>query len=240
MQRIFAALLASLFMSPAFAQEVGAPAVKPQDSWIYGHTVEDRTGWHHTRVEHTVVRVGSSDILLAIKEAGSTAPPREQLVGADWSRFRNVNGKEVVVNRPFAFPLVPGKTWEVEYTEEHPNAEHSKEHVQLRFTVVGWEDVTVPAGTLRAMKVEAEGHWTADLAPAASAATASRVDAQGATVVMRTNKVIPQTATGRLYKAFWYSPDAKRSAKALEEYYGSNGVRTERLTDELESFKPAK
>jgi hypothetical protein len=46
-------------------------------------------------------------------------------------------------------------------------------------------------------------------------------------------------ATGRLYKAFWYVPEIGRWVKSDEEYYGSNGVRTQRFTSELESFKHA-
>jgi hypothetical protein len=44
--------------------------------------------------------------------------------------------------------------------------------------------------------------------------------------------------SGRLYKAFWYVPEVKRWVKSVEEYYSSGGVRNERYTQELESFKP--
>jgi hypothetical protein len=43
--------------------------------------------------------------------------------------------------------------------------------------------------------------------------------------------------TGRLYKAFWYAPEVKRWVKSVEEYYSNGGVRNERYTQELESFK---
>jgi hypothetical protein len=43
--------------------------------------------------------------------------------------------------------------------------------------------------------------------------------------------------TGRTYKAFWYVPEIGRWVKSVEEYYGSNGVRNERYTAELESYK---
>ena len=44
---------------------------------------------------------------------------------------------------------------------------------------------------------------------------------------------------GRTYKALWYVPEVHRWVKSVEEYYGSNGVRNERHSSELESFKLA-
>jgi hypothetical protein len=157
-------------------------------------------------------------------------------VGRDWSRFRNINGKEEVVNRPFLFPLEPGKSWEIEYTEDHPNKEHKKEQINHHYIVIGWEDVDVPAGHFTAIKVESEGKWKAELEPSIKVGSSSQANRNGSTVVMQSQKVTPQTTTGRLYKAFWYVPEIKRHVKSIEEYYNAGGVRSERYTDELESF----
>jgi hypothetical protein len=54
---------------------------------------------------------------------------------------------------------------------------------------------------------------------------------------MQTRRTTPQQATGRLYKAFWYVPEIGRWVKAVEENYGSNGVRSQRVSGELEAFK---
>jgi hypothetical protein len=166
-------------------------------------------------------------------------PPTEALIGADWSRFRSVNGKETVANRPFAFPLAVGKTWEVDYTEDNPNREHKREHVHHVYRVIGWEDVTVPAATFHAIKVEAEGTWTAVVPAAIAAVAGSKLDAQGATTVTQSARTGERTATGRTYKAFWYVPAVKRLVKSVEEYYDNNGVRNERYTNELVSFSVA-
>ena len=56
---------------------------------------------------------------------------------------------------------------------------------------------------------------------------------------MQSRKVTPQSATGRLYKAFWYVPEINRFVKSVEEYYSAGGVRNERYTDELDSYKIA-
>jgi hypothetical protein len=161
------------------------------------------------------------------------------LSNLDWSRFRNVDGVETTVNRPFAFPLVQGKHWEIDYTESNPNPAHRSEHFHSTYTVVGWEQVKVPAGTFNALKIEGDGNWTAVLAPAVGVASQSRVTGSGATTVMQSQKVSPQTVSGRTYKLFYYVPAVKRWVKSVEEYYSGGEVRTERYTDELESFKPA-
>ncbi len=164
-------------------------------------------------------------------------PPAEQLVGADWSRSRSVNGHQTVVNRPFVFPLSVGKSWELDYTEQHPNREQSSAHIKTTYTVTGWEDVTVPAGTFHALKVEGDGEWQAAIAPAVAAASGTRVDAQGATTVMQNRRVAASIVSGRLYKAFWYVPAVKKWVKSLEEFYDANGKRNEQYQDELVSFK---
>ncbi len=219
------------------AQPIGAPRLGENDTWTYRSTVENKSGWHQTRVESTVERAGSKQIAIDDKPAGSVMPPTERLVGADWSRVRSVNGHQTVVNKPLSFPLSIGKTWEIDYTENHPNRRHTSEHIHTVYKVAGWEDVTVPAGAFHALKIEADGEWAAAVAPSVSGVTAARVDAQGATTVMQTNRSGAGIVSGRTYKAFWYVPAVKKWVKSVEEYYDSNGVRTERYTDELESFK---
>jgi hypothetical protein len=53
----------------------------------------------------------------------------------------------------FAFPLYPGKTWEDTFNWELLGAAPAKGKGGDRGTVLGWEDVTVPAGTFHALKV---------------------------------------------------------------------------------------
>jgi hypothetical protein len=101
-----------LFPLLALAETIELPIVKSGDSWTYRTTIEKgQSGWVQKYTENTVIRTGSTGILLSIKERGSTQAPKEQLVGKDWSRFRNINGKETVVNRPLLFPLKEGKSW---------------------------------------------------------------------------------------------------------------------------------
>jgi hypothetical protein len=53
----------------------------------------------------------------------------------------------------FAFPLYPGKTWEDKYNWELLGAAPAKGKAEDHGSVIGWEHVTVPAGTFHALKV---------------------------------------------------------------------------------------
>jgi hypothetical protein len=222
----------------SWAQSVNAPTVKVGDTWTYRVTTEKGpSGWSQVRDEVTVSRVTSSLIYYTSKQSGSTQPAKELFAGLDWSRLRDVNGKETVVNRPLAFPLAAGKKWELQYTEQHPNKAHKSEQWNNTFTVVGFESVEVPAGKFNALKVEAEGHWTAEIEPAQSVVQAAQSSAAATSMATEVQKARVEPATGRTYKAFWYVPEVRRWVKSVEEYYGNGGVRNERYVGELESFK---
>ncbi len=144
-----------------------------------------------------------------------------------------------MVNRPLSFPLNTGKAWEVRYAEPHPNKMFRSEEWDNKYTVIGYETVEVPAGKFNALKIEAEGRWTAELEPAQSVVQGAQVTAEGTSMTTQVQKTTDKTVSGRTYKAFWYVPEARRWVKSVEEYYGSGGVRNERYTGELESFKLA-
>jgi hypothetical protein len=235
-------LSALLMSAPAlgWADGVNAPTVKAGDTWTYKTTTEKSpSGWNQTRDETTVSRVTSSSIYYTIKPSGSTQPEKELFAGTDWSRVRDIEGKETVINRPLSFPLAAGKVWEVHYTEQHPNAKFKSEDWSSKYTVVGYESIEVPAGKFNALKIEAEGRWTAELEPAQTVVQGAQTNADGTSMTTQVQKTTDRTVSGRTYKAFWYVPEVKRWVKSVEEYYGSGGVRNERYTGELESFKLA-
>lgn len=231
------ALLCFLLAGAAHAQTLPAPVVSAGDSWTYQSTTEIRGGWRQSQVVTTVDHAGPTGIAVSSTPVGSTMPPTETLAGRDWERARSVNGRQTVVNRPLQFPLEVGHSWTVDYTEDHPNRQHSSEHYHTTYRVSGWTDVTVPAGTFHAMQVEADGTWSATIAPSVSAVAASRVDASGATSVTQVGRTGGGTVSGRTYKSFWYVGSVRRWVKSVEEYYDPNGIRTARYTDTLISFK---
>lgn len=232
-------LEAAMVLSGSAAQPAIQPTVHVSDSWHYKNTVEKQGHFTESHDESTVVRTQSDAILLRIHMVDSPLQPTEVLVGNDWSRRRSVDGQELVVNRPFAFPLVAGKTWALDYRETSPNRNLSSERWEINYKVVDAEQVTVPAGTFNAVKIEAFGRWTGTLANAVTGIATTRSDEQGIAVTSRLDHQAPRGATGRLYKAFWYVPEVKRAVKVVEETYDSNGLRTESRTSELESYRVA-
>ncbi|MGI4813322.1 MAG: hypothetical protein ACRYG5_19805 [Janthinobacterium lividum] len=242
MKKIQTALLLIAMVVPMLsrAASVSAPVLKPGDTWTYATTVETGpNGWRQTRDEIVVTRATSDHVYFETKQAGANQAATEVIAGADWSRSRSVNGTETVVNQPLSFPLTGGKTWQVKYTEAHPNVKYDSEAFAMRFKVIGPESVQVTAGKFDAIKIEAEGEWTAQTAPVRAATSGVLSNQGGTTIVMQARNPTSVTATGRLYKAFWYAPSVGRWVKSVEEYYNSNDVRTQRFSSELESFKPA-
>jgi hypothetical protein len=65
----------------------------------------------------------------------------------------------------------------------------------LKSKVIGWEQVTVPAGTFWALKIEQTG-WSNDLSPSAIVATYQR-------------------AGVRVDLTLWYSPEVKYIVKSI-------------------------
>ena len=237
-----ALVLQLLLVTAAIAapvDNVTAPAVKAGDSWTYKTTTEKATsGWNQTRDVFKVSRVTSSSIYFTVQPSGSTQPPKELFGGLDWSRARDLGGTETVVNKPLSFPLNVGKTWKLEYTEDHPsNKLHKSEKWTEQFTVVGPETVEVPAGKFDAIKIECEGHWTAEIEPTRTVVQGAQVNAGGVSMGTQVTNLGAGAKSGRVYKAFWYVPAVKRWVKSVEEYYSSGGVRNESYTGELESFE---
>lgn len=234
------AVVLVLLCGPVFAQSLDLPSLKAGDSWVYTDTTESGTqGWARKDQVITVERVDSDSVLVEVKQDGSSQPPVEQMTGLDWSRSRDINGKQEVINRPLAFPLHQGKKWTVEYTELNPNRMHASETFHSDYVVTGWEDVQVPAGKFKALKIEAEGQWTAVLAPAVASGTGTLGTPGAVTMVTRVQRVAPRTVSGKLYKVFWYVPAEKRFVKSVEEYYSSKGIRSQRYTEELASSRLA-
>ncbi|QXI30537.1 hypothetical protein [Pseudomonas vanderleydeniana] len=227
-----------LMCSSAYAESIDQPALKAGDNWVYTVTVETgQQGFSRKEELVTVERVDSNDVLISTRQNGSNQPPIEAMMGRDWSRSRDINGKQEVVNRPFEFPLVQDKKWTVDYTEQHPNRLHTSETFHNDYVVTGWEDIQVPAGTFRAMKIEAQGQWTAVVAPTALVGAQALATPGAVTTVAQAQHTASRTASGSLYKAFWYVPAEKRFVKSIEEYYSSKGIRSERYTMELNSAK---
>ena len=240
MKILLVGLVGLIFTLPAIAESIDAPTVKAGDSWTFQNTREAiNSSWKQTHDVITVSRVTSTSIYYTSKQLGSTLPEKEFIRNLDWSRIRDVNGKQTVVNRPLNFPLEVGKTWQIQYTELNPNKFFRSQSWDSHYKVVGYETVEVPAGKFKACKIEAEGTWTGEIEPSQTAVSVAQSHTDSATSVSQISKIHAATKSGRTYKAFWYAPEIKSLVKTVEEYYNSNNIRTECYTSELQSFKLA-
>jgi hypothetical protein len=219
---------------------VEAPSFKVGDHWVYQETTtKGQAGFQQVMVDVSVTRVADKYIEIAFKQPDSPGPVVTQMIGADWSRERSINGALVTVNKPLSFPLAEGKTWDINYTEPNPAKLVKSQTFHRHYKVAGWEDVQTPAGTYRALKVECDGEWTKETEAAHVAGSVIEHDSTGASGGL-VNRAVPGTiSSGRLYTVVWYAPEVKRFVKSTEEYYSSTGVRSESHTALLESFKPA-
>ena len=84
----------------------------------------------------------------------------------------------------FAFPLVIGKTWRDEVTISDSGTS-GETRARLSGKVIGWESVTVPAGTFRALRIELRGTYSSD-----------------------------GDGSGTIEDTLWYSPEVRNAVRA--------------------------
>src|SRR5579872_399175 len=192
MRMFFTAAFLSALAPNAYAAAVSRPTLTVDDSWSYHQSVQKNGVASDSHVTVSVMRVGSDSVVVTTKTDENPDRAQSMMLGLDWSRRRGVNGQETTVDQPFSFPLEVGKTWRLEFTEQNPSPQKLRETDTLPYKVVGWEDVTVPAGKFHALKIESEGGWTADVAP--------RVLNGG--VVARHGSSLSQTTESQVFMVF--------------------------------------
>jgi hypothetical protein len=236
------AAMACVASATLHAQTIDRPTIKEGDKWRYAATIEEIKGGplvaSSREFDVWVTRVGSHSFLMATKPKDSNMPPREIGVNLDWSTSLVKEGEEKVVNRPYVFPLKPGMSWDVDTTDTHPAPGVKTLRNKLRYTVLGWEEIKVPAGSFKALKIEAEGIWSREFEPqGARASSTTSVGPNGQATVLNTQDArTPDPVGGRMYRLTWYAPEVKRDVKMIAEDYTPVGSVQHRTTQELESF----
>lgn len=157
-------LLALAFSQAVFAQSVtNSPVFAIGDRWVM-RTI-DAVMNQEVEVYETRVTAISGDNLELERIVRSSAGKRkvrkaEKRVAdaATWT-FASANvfeGKLVV----FDFPLSLGKTWEYQFVTLGRKPEGVRVTIKRKVVVEGWEEVRVPAGKFKALKVVHTGVWT--------------------------------------------------------------------------------
>jgi hypothetical protein len=233
-------LISSLASADLIQPEiVDKPIFKPKDTWTFRINDRSRNGeTKERRMVMSIVRSSSKSVLQSAKAADSSLPPIEKLLGADLSLSDSINGQEVIVHKPFDFPMKIGKKWNVLYEKENPTKNIKKHRIELQYEGIGWEEVSVTGGKFQAFKVEAEGTWRDEFNPTPmTTGSTSQIDKDGAVIVVKNLKpFIPAPITGKIFRTYWYVPAIKREIKSIEEQFTTDGSLASKSTWELDSY----
>ena len=176
-------------MSQAPAQRIEGPAVKAGDVWIY-NTLE---GWNNVLEDVSVVRVkrvGPEGILMeATGLDGSNLARIERTAGFNLIRIQapKLTRATLPYYPSYSFPLWVGKTWRGKVSFESTDQPGKEVLAELEARVLGFESVTVPAGTFFALKIELGGPYRA--------------------------KNIEGSWSGRIEDTLWYAPEVRNAVR---------------------------
>ncbi|MHB8286327.1 MAG: hypothetical protein ACYDD1_16860 [Caulobacteraceae bacterium] len=243
--RLGATLAAGLVLTalPTLAAEpaaVSAPDLKPGDSWVFDRAIERGTSNFTTqRLDFKMEHVGGDTAVLGIKLDGSPVDFEDHVMGSDWSQRRLIDGKQTVTGRPFAFPMAIGKSWTSDYVDPTRHGLQTSVDHRVTYKVTGWEDVTTPAGSFHALKIESDDKMKAQLMAANGAVAGAVATSDGSTVVAHSDRSGPRTIYGEAFSTFYYAPEVKYWVKTITEDFNSESVRTRKQTDTLVAYKPA-
>lgn len=157
-KRVFAAVVA-VASSQVFAQATQAerPELKPGTEWVYkiDNSKRNRPG-PPAELKRVIKEVGDKDYTIEITQAGNTRIGAMSLDLNPFSEGLTSSGRTSSPLPYFSFPLVPGKTYSgvLDYPSPFGNL-----IINLNMTtkVLDWEEVTVPGGKFRALKIEGNG-----------------------------------------------------------------------------------
>jgi len=203
-----AAFLFSVFSLVCIAQTdtpVVRPEIKAGDRWTYRRMDYDSNTPSFT-YEMRVTFVGNGVIHVVNAEPGKEE--YDSTYTADWN---SVSTKERVFYPHIgwlSFPLQVGKKYKGDFELVRPGMGAFRSKFERNVTVVGWEDIVVPAGKFRALKVVSQG-------------PAQRLDTSF-------------SFTSR--NVIWYVPDVKRWVKFTLENTNYRG-RVEYWGEELLEYK---
>jgi hypothetical protein len=157
----------------AFADDpahVAQPEIRVGDSWTFA-VLDPLSGVEQGETTMTVSAVTDAEIRTSEGAIYDRQLATKRLNGSDYSPVEQV----------YAFPLEVGKKWSHSPAFDYRNC--GKSTMTLEAEVVGWETVTVPTGTYRALRIDHTGR---------SANTCG---------------------TPRLIRKYWYVPELKNAVR---------------------------
>ena len=129
---------------------------------------------------------------------------------AHWNPVTYPNGIQTTDAGLLNFPLREGQTYDAAWVDESFSIGMRSTH-RRTVHVIGWEEVVVPAGKFRALRVEAEGDY------------------------IRKWGGIDRTDAGAARNVIWYVPEVRRWVKRLDAGSDVGGERSQ-ILEELVTF----
>lgn len=137
------------------------------------------------RLQETVT-FANERVIQAVATRGREAKETDVTYTGEWNFVSSPNDRVFIPDEGlFKFPMRPGDTHEARYDMKDPTQGPYEVHHERHVKVIGWEEVTVPAGKFRALRIESEGPF------------------------QRVDKAIAGTAK----ETAWYVPQVKRYVK---------------------------
>lgn len=178
--------------------QVERPAPRVGDTWIYV-ALEPLSKVELRIDEVTVTDVSDAQLQLTGKAGTLTVYDK------NWALTQLRNRKYSPPFQILSFPMQAGKTWEHSNSYIHERCGNTTS--ELKNEVVGWEDVTVPAGSFRALRIDSNGFWHSIC------------------------------GTGLLAYKYWYVPKVKALVKSETRVYFAGGNLIAGENRELKAFR---
>jgi len=195
---LFSFLLSTLAAAqekPTVIDKLQAPMAMPEyrigERWVYQGT-NLKTKQMTYKIEQVVESVNGERAVFRVTDLAGKITTMGYLVSAQ-SNLRPDLISGIFEN--VHFPLDVGTTWEHDLKRHYVEGDIVQGEYKAK--AVAWEEVTVPAGTFQAIRIEHEGMWRR-----------------------------PEKRTsGREKHTIWYSPEAKRNVRAIDiDYDTSNQI----------------
>jgi hypothetical protein len=167
---------------------VARPELKPGDTWTY-RRIDLWTNRPTATLETVVTFANEKVIQTTVRIAGQglgTEGESDSTQTAEWNQVSSSTGMVFYPhNGLFKFPMGPGSAWDAKYEAKNPRQGAFQVASDRKVRVVGWEEVEVPAGKFRALRIESTGNF-------------QRID---------------MGVSGTTKDVLWYAPEVKRFVK---------------------------
>jgi len=214
------AALAARAAAPAGVAASAGPGLPAAGTtWTYSY-IEKAYGRRQVELSVRVLRVDGSIVEEAVTTTGASGADTRRTVNAPESRFvlhalsRTASVTEL---SPYLLAALAGKTpGVIAAPGGYPLGSPGLPSWVTQATVQGWEQVAVPAGTFKALRVDVSGR-------------------RGAPIGGRT------TFAGRFTMSVWYAQDVKRIVRLEHRTWTADGISPSLAADEvleLVSYRP--